>query len=69
MNLLYVKGTIPGKNSFVKVRDALFKGDQFDPYESSPSFPTVTKDELSALPIEWHKEGTDTDPIAKKYKL
>lgn len=72
LNLLYVKGTVPGpRDALVRVKDALRKVDQFNPYVNPPPFPTRLPEEVNALPqeIAWSPAKDEEDPIAKRYHL
>jgi hypothetical protein len=72
LDLLYVHGTVPGpKEAIVRVTDALFVRDQFDPYTRPPPFPTRTEEERAALPVEQEMEVAKNavDPIAKALNL
>lgn len=74
MNLIYVKGSVPGpKDSLVRIRDAVGRDRfQFDPYTRHPPFPTCATEQLDQFPAEltWTQpEDSAADPIAKLYNL
>jgi large subunit ribosomal protein L3 len=73
MNLIYVKGTVPGpKESLVRIRDAVGQDRiQFDPYTRPPPFPTCTAEQLEQMPSEvvWTAPEGAADPVAEMYKL
>jgi hypothetical protein len=71
LNLLYVKGTIPGpKGGIVKVRDTIYLMEsQFDPYQSPPPFPTRTAEEIESMAVEQIWSPEIPDPIAVRYNM
>ncbi|CAH1758038.1 4242_t:CDS:2, partial [Entrophospora sp. SA101] len=71
LDIIYVKGAVPGPdNSFVKIRDSLFKkGGCFPPDCLPPPFPTVMKnheDLLNTVPRELVAKSGGTDPFIPK---
>lgn len=72
LNLLYIKGTIPGPNgAIVKVRDTIYSRDQFATIPTvgqvgPPPFPTYRNEQLQSE-LEW--SGPATDPLAVRYNL
>ncbi|KAF9584119.1 54S ribosomal protein L3 [Lunasporangiospora selenospora] len=69
MNLIYVKGSIPGADdAYVKVRDAVKKrGDQIAPADSLPlPFPTVDPALVKAMPREIVAKTGGSDPFVVK---
>lgn len=70
LNLVYVKGAVPGPNNQpVKIRDTIYGKIQFNPYENAPYFPTVTPKQLAGLEAEMSWSGAKEDPLVKKYHL
>ena len=76
LNLIYVRGTLPGpsEQTVVRISDALLKHEtesQFNPYTNAPPFPTRTTEELQQLPVEIHWTPSDDvpDPVAKRLGL
>jgi hypothetical protein len=73
LNLLYVKGSIPGpRESIVCVRDAIFEAqNQFDAYVNPPPFPTISTEQVNQIPVEleWIPEKDAQDPLAKMFNV
>ncbi|KAH8555499.1 translation protein [Umbelopsis sp. PMI_123] len=70
LNLIYVKGCVPGfDDQFVKIKDAVKKhGAKLFPSDAlPPPFPTVTEDDLQAMPRELiANSGEGKDPFTTK---
>jgi large subunit ribosomal protein L3 len=72
LDLIYVKGSVPGPDgSIIKIRDAIWKRDQFDPYTLPPPFPTADREKIDSSPAELTIKSPEgaTDPLAVQYKL